>query len=71
MSAPLLFEPIAIRDVTLKNRVVVLCPDAETAQRFRPGMNASSHKPRSPTVPQPRRSTLVDSMNTRPAPPAA
>src|SRR5262249_49489656 len=27
--------------------------------------------PRSPTVPQPRRSTLVDSMITRPAPPAA
>jgi hypothetical protein len=28
-------------------------------------------QPRSPTVPQPRRSTLVDSMMTRPAPPAA
>jgi hypothetical protein len=27
--------------------------------------------PRSPTVPQPRRSTLVDSTTTRPAPPAA
>src|SRR5882762_5767211 len=27
--------------------------------------------PRSPSVPQPRRSTLVDSTTTRPAPPAA
>src|SRR5437016_11824254 len=32
---------------------------------------ASSQMPRSPTVPQPRRSTLVDSTITRPAPPAA
>ena len=32
---------------------------------------ASSQMPRSPTVPQPRRSTLVDSTTTRPAPPAA
>src|SRR5882757_83500 len=32
---------------------------------------ASSQIPRSPTVPQPRRSTLVDSTTTRPAPPAA
>src|SRR5256885_545771 len=43
----------------------------KSTQRFRPGMNASSHRPRSPIVPQPRRSTLVDSMNTRPAPPPA
>src|SRR5947208_1960208 len=43
----------------------------KSTQRFRPGMNASSHRPRSPTVPQPRRSTLVDSMHTSPAPPAA
>ena len=34
-------------------------------------MKASSQMPRSPTVPQPRRSTLVDSTTTRPAPPAA
>src|SRR5262249_27991126 len=32
---------------------------------------ASSQMPRSPNVPQPRRSTLVDSTTTRPAPPAA
>src|SRR5882757_11434211 len=32
---------------------------------------ASSQMPRSPMVPQPRRSTLVDSTTTRPAPPAA
>src|SRR5450755_2636108 len=32
---------------------------------------ASSQMQRSPTVPQPRRSTLVDSTTTRPAPPAA
>src|SRR3569833_3287726 len=31
----------------------------------------SSQMPRSPNVPQPRRSTLVDSITTRPAPPAA
>src|SRR3954447_8807466 len=31
----------------------------------------SSQMPRSPRVPQPRRSTFVDSMMTRPAPPAA
>src|SRR5260370_3641501 len=34
-------------------------------------MKASSQRPRAPTVPQPRRSTLVDSTTTRPAPPAA
>jgi len=34
-------------------------------------MKSSCHSPRSPTVPQPRRSTLVDSTNTRPAPPVA
>ena len=48
-----------------------LCWRMKSTQRFSPGMNASSHRPRSPIVPQPRRSTLVDSMNTRPAPPAA
>src|SRR5262249_49034957 len=39
--------------------------------RLSPGMKSSFQIPRSPTVPQPRRSTLVDSMITRPAPPAA
>src|SRR5690348_12920260 len=48
-----------------------LCSLMKSTQRFSPGTNASSHRPRSPTVPQPRRSTLVDSMMTRPAPPAA
>src|SRR5260221_6016237 len=34
-------------------------------------INASAQIPRSPTVPQARRSTFVDSPTTRPAPPAA
>src|SRR5213596_1646970 len=39
--------------------------------RFSGSTKTSSHMPRSPKVPQPRRSTLVDSTTTRPAPPAA
>src|SRR5258708_3398378 len=40
-------------------------------RRFNGSINLSSQMPRSPTVPQPRRSTLVDSTTTSPAPPAA
>ncbi len=40
-------------------------------RRFNGSINLSSQIPRSPTVPQPRRSTFVDSTTTRPAPPAA
>src|SRR5882757_4722122 len=40
-------------------------------RRLSGSTKASSQIPRSPTVPQPRRSTLVDSTTTRPAPPAA
>ena len=43
----------------------------KVARRVNPGMNASSQRPRSPTVPQPLRRTFVDSTKTRPAPPAA
>src|SRR5262249_44643017 len=47
-----------------------LLPD-ESDQPLQGSMKASSQMPRSPMVPQPRRSTLVDSTTTRPAPPAA
>src|SRR5499427_2189288 len=47
------------------------CALMKAATRFSGSMNASSQMPRSPMVPQPRRSTLVDSTITRPAPPAA
>ena len=43
----------------------------KSAQRARFGMNLSSQSPVSPTVPQPFRATLVDSIITKPAPPAA
>ena len=43
----------------------------KAAQRASGAMNLSSHRPVSPTVPQPLRATLVDSMMTRPAPPCA
>ena len=46
-------------------------PRMNSTQRFSPGMKSSLQMPRSPTVPQPRRSTLVDSMITNAAPPAA
>jgi hypothetical protein len=47
------------------------CPLMNFTSRFKGSTKASSQMPRSPTVPQPRRSTLVDSTTTRPAPPAA
>jgi hypothetical protein len=47
------------------------CALMNATQRARPGTNSSRHSPRSPTVPQPRRSTLVDSIITRPQPPTA
>src|SRR5579864_7095529 len=47
------------------------CSRTKSASSRKWGMNASSQRPRSPIVPQPRRSTLVDSTITRPAPPTA
>jgi hypothetical protein len=47
------------------------CALMNCTQRASPGMNSSFHNPRSPTVPQPRRSTLVDSIITSPQPPTA
>src|SRR5580692_8566854 len=47
------------------------CSLMNLTSRFSGSTKASSQMPRSPTVPQPRRSTLVDSTTTRPAPPAA
>ncbi len=47
------------------------CARIKSAMRRKCGMKSSFHRPVSPTVPQPRRSTLVLSMITSPAPPAA
>src|SRR6201996_2447780 len=47
------------------------CSLMNLTSRLSGSTKASSQMPRSPTVPQPRRSTLVDSTTTSPAPPAA
>jgi hypothetical protein len=47
------------------------CSLMKATSRRNGSTNLSSQMPRSPTVPQPRRSTLVDSTTTSPAPPAA
>src|SRR5260221_11370837 len=52
-------------------RATEFCCLMNLTRRLSGSTKASSQMPRSPAVPQPRRSTLVDSTTTSPAPPAA